>query len=80
MGGIYRSSLSLCIACSFELTLDPENGRYTYAPVNTPSHFPAYLNEEIDFDTDQAQLFFWRVFNYLMEMPERVRRESSAPG
>lgn len=67
--GCLLCQIHFIVACSFDLTLDTENGRYAYTPVNTPSHFPAYLNEEIDFDTDQAQLFFWRIFNYLMEMP-----------
>jgi len=47
---------------------------YEYKPTFSPksaiaSRLPAYLLEEIQFDADQLQLFFWRALNFLMTAP-----------
>lgn len=59
------------IEFSFDLTLEEAESQYRYAPTfpersQIASRLPAYLMEEITFDRDQIQLFFWRALNFLM--------------
>jgi len=56
---------------SFELNFDPSEDQYSYRPLiedQSPvwTKLPTYLKEEISFDRDQIQLFFWRALNFLM--------------
>lgn len=58
---------------SYSFTLKFDDGEYLYIPRSNPKdnkevweRLPAYLKEEIAFDTDQIQLFFWRALNFLM--------------
>ena len=63
---------------AFSLHLTPADGEeesaayYTYRPAPSASHtevwsqLPMYLREEIEFDVDQLQSFFWRLLDFLM--------------
>jgi hypothetical protein len=50
--------------------------QYIYSPAFLPSsaiasRLPAYLLEEIAFDADQLQPFFWRALNFLMSLSSK---------
>ncbi len=58
-------------AFTFDLCLDAPARQYAYKPTFPPhapivARLPGYLQEEISFDCDQLQLFFWRALNFLM--------------
>lgn len=60
---------------AFDLTLDEEDAQCRYTPhfsSKSPiaARLPGYLQEEIVFDVDQLQLFFWRALNFLMSLPK----------
>jgi hypothetical protein len=59
---------------TFDLSFEEEERQYSYVPTFSTkmpisSRLPAYLQEEIVFDCDQLQLFFWRALNFLMSTP-----------
>ena len=56
----------LFLAYAFELSFDSVDTQYTYRPIKTLPQLPSYLKEEIVFERDQAQAFFWRVLDFLM--------------
>lgn len=61
---------------AFSLTLCDQQEEvspfYLYRPAPSASHtevwsqLPMYLREEIEFDVDQLQSFFWRLLDFLM--------------
>ena len=60
-------------AFSLQLTpTDEDSPFYTYRPAPSACHtevwaqLPMYLREEIEFDVDQLQSFFWRLLDFLM--------------
>lgn len=60
---------------AFDLAFDEQEGQYRYTPKFPPkspiaSRLPGYLQDEIAFDPDQLQLFFWRALNFLMSVPK----------
>lgn len=68
--------LTACVEFTFDLRCDQEGSQYEYRPTfglhsSMASRLPAYLREEIAFDADQLQLFFWRALNFLMTVPAK---------
>lgn len=67
--------LNPCLEFTFDLRSDQDGVQYEYRPTfsldsSMASRLPAYLQEEIAFDADQLQLFFWRALNFLMTSPQ----------
>lgn len=68
--------LIACLGFTFDLRSAQDGSQYEYQPTfnlnsSMASRLPAYLQEEIVFDADQLQLFFWRALNFLMTLPTK---------
>lgn len=74
----FLTSLVTLLEFTFDLRLNEEASEYSYTPTFPAksviaSRLPAYLLEEIAFDCDQIQSFFWRALNFLMTNPSNSK-------